>query len=810
MFADLKYALRMLVKAPGFTVIAILTLALGIGANSAIFSVIDTVLLRSLPFPKPNELVAVWSQTSRDTEKQTESIPDYVDLRGQSQTLSALAAFTRAGAVLNQAEESRQLEGVAITSDIFPVLGVSPARGRVYTREDDNVGARVVVLTDYAWKSLFNSDPNIVGKQISLSWRLYTVLGVMPPGFQFPVEGARADYLQPLHPLVPEEVNNRDGHFLRMVGRLKPGVTIQKCEAEMRTIAARLAEQYPKSNAGRSERVFSLHTDIVGDVRPALVTIQAAVVFVLLIACANVANLLLARATTRRREIAIRTALGASRARVVRQLLSEGFLLSIFGAAGGLLLAGWGIDLLRVFGPQDLPRLGQIAINGPVFVFTFIAAIFSTLVSALVPALQVTWPNVNESLQEGNRGAVGPESHQLRRLLVVAQVALSLLLLAGAGLLIKSFANLRATQPGFEPSHALVGGLILPRAKYPEPEKHRQFFEQIMPKLAALPGVEAAGAAFPMPFSGNDSGSTFSIVGQPPRPAGQELEASHLTITPDYFSAMRTPLLNGRAFNSHDTKDSLPVVIVNDVFAKKNFPGGNAVGQQIILTHGDNSQPSNQPSPPREIVGIVGGSRHESLATQPLPEFYIPASQDPSRRMDVVIRTAASAPSGLQASLRNIVHEFDKDLFVPTLEPLEKRIGVTLAQPRFNMFLLGTFAGVAMILAAIGIYGVIAYSVAQRTKEIGIRMALGAQKIDMLTMILRQSVAVIGIGLLTGLFGALAATRLMSSLLYGVSATDVSIYAIVTIVLSGAALIATYFPARRAMAVDPMVALRHE
>ena len=775
MIANLKFALRMLVKAPGFTAIAVITLALGIGANTAIFSVLDAVLLHPLSFPKPNELVAVWSYVARDNlEKETESIPDYVDLRDQSQTLQGLAAFTRTGAVLNRSEESRQLYGVAITSDIFPVLAIPPARGRPYTREDDNVDARVVVLTDYAWKTFFNSDPDIVGKQISLSWRLYTVLGVMPPGFRFPVDGERADYLIPLHPLVPEHVNNRDNHFIRMVGRLKPGVTIQQCDAEMKTIAARLEQQYSKSNTGRSERVFSLHNDLVGDVRPALITIFAAVVFVLLIACANVANLLLARATARQREIAIRTALGASRARIVSQLLGEGFLLSSLGACGGLLLAWWGIDLLRVFGPQDVPRLASAAINGPVFLFTFVAAIFSTLVFALIPALQLTRPNISESLQAGSRGAVGPESHHLRRILVIAQVALSLLLLAGAGLLIKTFANLRATKPGFDPSQAAVVQLILPKAKYPEPEKHRQFFDQILPKLAALPGVEAAGGAFPMPFSGNDTGSAFSIAGQPPRPAGQELVASHLTITSDYFRAMHTPVLRGRAFDARDTKDSPPVVVINDVLAQRYFPGGNAIGQQIILTHGEN----NQPSPPKEIVGVVGGSRHESLAIQPLPEFYIPASQDPQRRMDVVIRTAAD-PAGLQTALRNIVHEFDRDLFVPTLEPLEKHIGVTLAQPRFNMMLLGCFAGVAMVLAAIGIYGVIAYSVAQRTKEIGIRMALGAQKIDMLTMILRQGFAVIGIGLLAGLFGAFGVTRLMSRLLYGVSANDISIYAIV-------------------------------
>ena len=811
MIADLKFALRMLVNAPGFTAIAVITLALGIGANSAIFSVIDAVLLHPLPFPKPNQLVAVWSRVANDNlEKETESIPDYVDLRDQSQTLSALAAFTRTGAVLNRTEESRQLEGVAITSDIFSVLGVPPARGRVYMREDDTVDARVVVLTDNAWKAYFNSDPEIVGKQVSLSWRLYTVLGVMPPGFQFPVEGERAEYLIPLHPLVQELVNNRDSHFVRIVGRMKPGVTIKQCDVEMKTIAARLEKQYPKSNTNRSERVYSLHDDIAGDVRPALITILAAVAFVLLIACANVANLLLARAAARRREIAIRTALGASRARMVWQILCEGFVLSILGAFGGLLIAWWGIDLLRTFGPQDVPRLGEIAINAPVFTFTLFVAIFSTLLFALVPALQVTRPNVSESLQEGDRGAIRPESHHLRRLLVIAQVALSLLLLAGAGLLIKSFANLRATKPGFDPQHALVAELILPKAKYPDPEKHRQFFEQVVPKLAALPGVEAAGAAFPMPFSNNDWGSTFSIVGRPPRAPGQELEASHLTVTPDYFRAMGTPLLRGRVFNSRDTKDSPPVIIVNDLLAQRFFPDGNAIGQQIVLIHGDNSQPSNQPSPPKEIVGVVGGSRHESLAIQPLPEFYIPAAQDPNRRMDVVIRTAASDPVGLQTSLRNIVHEFDKDLFVPTLEPLEKRVGVTLAQPRFNMMLLGTFAGVAMILAAIGIYGVIAYSVAQRTKEIGIRMALGAQRRDILRMILWQGLPIVGVGLAAGVAAALALTRLMSSLLYGVTAHDLSIYAIVLAVLSAAALLGTLFPAIRAMNVDPMVALRYE
>jgi putative ABC transport system permease protein len=805
MLSHLRYAFRMLVKSPGFTVIAILTLALGIGANSAIFSVLDAVLLRPLPFPKPNQLVAVWGTISRDGGgKETDSFLDYVDLRDQSQTLDGLTAYTRAGAIMTGGGEMRDVLGLAVTSDVFRIVGVSPMLGRAFTRDEDNADARVVVFTHHAWRTLFNSDPNIIGRQIYFSYRPYTVIGVMPPGFQFPVEGERAEYLMPLHPLVPDEVKRRDSHFLRLVGRMKPGVTIQQCNAELNAIAARLAQQYPDSNMDRSEVVVGLHSDIVGDVRPALITILAAVLFVLLIACANVANLLLARATARRREIAIRTALGASRSRIVLQLLFEGFLLALFGALGGLLIAWWGMDLLRVFGPQDVPRLGEISVNTPVWIFTLLIAVGSTLLFALIPALQVTRPNVSESLQEGSRGAVGPESHRLRALLVISQVALSLLLLAGAGLLIKSFANLRATKPGFETSHAVTMQLVMPRAKYPDSAQHRQFFEQILPKLAALPGVEAAGAAMPMPFSGNDSTSTFTIAGQPPVARGNHPWGSHLTITPDYFKAMRTPLLAGRIFNSHDTKDSTPVIMVNDAFVRKFFGGGNAIGQRILLDKSDNKTIT------LEVVGVVASSRHESLAVEAIPEFYVPASQDPARRMDIVLRTSRVEASGLQNAIRSVVHEFDKDIFVPNLETLEQRVGVTLAQPRFNMMLLGTFAGVAMVLAGIGIYGVIAYGVAQRTKEIGIRMALGAQRSDMLRMILRQSLTIVAIGLAVGLASALAVTRLMASLLYGVSTNDMSIYGIVLLLLAGAALLASYFPARRAMNVDPLVALRYE
>ena len=805
MMGDLRFALRMLAKAPGFAIIAVLTLALGIGANSAIFSVIDAVLLRPLPFPKPNELIAVWSKVQGDTERETGSFPDYADIRDQSQTVESLFAFTRAGTVLGTGSDAKELFGTAVTSDIFRVLGIPPLLGRTFTQDEDRTGARVIVLTYDAWQRYFNRDPSIIGREVLCSLRPYTVIGVMPPGYRYPI-GPRCEYFMPLQQLVPDSVKNRSSHFLRLVGRLKPGASVKQASAEISAIGGRMEKQFPDSNTGRTYYAISLHHDLVGDVRPALLTIVSAVVLVLLIACANVANLLLARANQRRREIAIRTALGASRLRIVAQLLIEGVVLAILGACFGLLLAWWGIDLLRLFGPRDVPRLDDIQINAVVIVFALVAAVASTLLFAVFPALQVSRPNVNESLQEGSRGAVGPESHRARALLIIAQVALSMLLLAGAGLLIKSFSNLRATNPGFEPSQVLTLDLALPRAKYADlPLKQQEFFERLDGRLRTLPGIEAAGGVTPLPFSGNDRASSFWIVGRPDPSAGNHPNASHLTVMGDYFRAMHIPLLAGRAFDSRDGREGMPVVMVNEAFVKKFFDGRDALGQHVIVDHAEKAKDR-----PLEIVGVVGNTRHESLAIEPIPEFYIPFAQDPDRRMYLVLRTSSEKLTGLENSARGAIHEIDRDIYVPHLKPLEELIGITLAQPRFNMMLLGVFAGVAMTLAAIGIYGVIAYTVTQRTKEFGIRMALGAQRSDMLQMILRQSFSVVAIGLAIGLLAALALTRLMASLLYGVSAHDFSIYALVLFVLSAAALVASYLPARRAMKVDPMVALRYE
>ena len=806
MMADFKYAVRLLLKTPAFTIIAALTLALGIGANSAIFSVVDTVLLRPLPFKNPNELVMIWSTLAREPEsRQTSSFPNFYDLRDQSQSFSAMAAYTGAGAVLGQGGEAQEIEGVAVAGDIFSTLGVAPMLGRGFTPEETKAGGpRVVLLSHGLWQRAFASDKNIVGREITMSGRKNTVIGVMPPGWKFPVNLESSDYISALEPLVASNVTQRGSSFLRLIGRMKPGVTVKQAEAELRTIAERLQQQYPDTNTGRSVALVPLLEDIVGDVRPALLVLLGAVGLVLLIACANVANLLLARAAARSREIGIRTALGASRTLIIRQLLAESFVLSLLGGAGGLLLAWWGVDLLRAFGPRDVPRLTDIHINVAVCAFTSVLAIVSTLVFGLVPALQVSRPNVTDALQQGSKGSTGgAHAQRVRAALVVSQVALSLLLLAGAGLLIKSFLNLRSTNLGFDANRLFVLDQVIPRTKYPEPDAQRRFFDQLIPKLAALPGIESVSGANPFPLSGNDSGRSFRMAREPERGPGTHPDASYVTVFPRYFHTMKIPLRSGRDFDERDNESAPRVAIVNEAFVRRHLPGVDAIGEQIMLDTADGSEPL-------EIVGVVGDAKQTALGTETTPEMYRPLQQEPYHRVWLAFRATSTNPAGMETALRRLVHEIDSDIYVGKLQPMHAFVGQQLAQPKFNMMLLGVFAGVALTLAVIGIYGVIAYSVAQRTREIGIRMALGAQRTDMLGMILRQSLTLVIGGLVIGLIASLAGTRLLKSLLYGVGAADVATYALVVTVLGGAALLASYIPARRAMRVDPMVALRYE
>ncbi len=800
MIADFKYAIRMLLKAPGFTVIAVLTLALGIGANSAIFSVVDTVLL-------PEQLVMIWGNSASEPKaKFTNSFPNFADFRDGSQSFTAMAAYTGAGTVLTGAGDAQELEGVAATGEIFDVLGTQPILGRAFTREEAKIGGPLVVLFSHGlWQRAFASNPQIVGQQVSLAGRSYTVLGVMPPAWKFPLQGDAVEYITPLEQLVATEVPRRGSNFLRLIGRLKSGLTPTQSDAELKPIAARLARQFPDTNTDRGIATLPLLEDVVGDVRPALLILLGAVALVLFIACANVANLLLARAATRSREIGIRSALGASRSLIVRQLLAESFLLALLGGAGGLLLAWWGVDLLGTLGPRNVPRIAEIKVNTSVCLFTFGLAIISTLAFGLVPALQVSRPNLSDALQQGSKGSTGGvHGTRVRAFLVVAQVSLSLLLLAGAGLLIKSFFNLSSTNPGFDPSRLLVFDQVVPRVKYSEPDQQRRFYDQLLPKLAAIPGVEAVGGANPLPFSGNDSGSAFYIAGQPPIAPGNRPDASHLTVTPGYFHSMRIPLRNGRDFDQRDTEKASMVVIVNETFARRFLPNVNPIGQQVVLDR------SEQGELPMEVVGVVGDTKHDELGEVPRPEFYQPFLQSPNRRLWITVRTASASLAGVDPAVRRAVQSIDPDVFVPRLDPMTSILAQGLAQPRFNMMLLGIFAAVAMVLAAIGIYGVIAYSVTQRTREFGIRMALGAQRPQMLGMVLRQSLGVVLIGIVLGLVAAFAATRLLASMLYGVGANDILTYAAVVLLLSVAALLASYIPARRAMKVDPMVALRYE
>ena len=811
MLNDLRYALRQLIKSPGFTFVAVLTLALGIGANSAIFSVIDAVLLRSLPFPNPDRLTMVWATTPQNPgeDKAVHSFPDFRDLRAQNHTFAAMSAYTGVSAIWGTGENSEDVPGLAATSDIFGVLGVRPLLGRGFGPEDDKPdAARVVVISHSFWQRHFAGDPKIIGQQATVAGKVYTITGVMPRGWKFPLQNEKVDYVAPLLPLfssqTPNYVERRGAHFLAIVGRMKPGVDLRTATADLQTIAAQLAKQYPDSDAGRTERAVALQSDLVGDVKPALLVLLAAVVLVLLIACANVANLFLARAATREREIAIRTALGASRFQIVRQLLLETSVLALLGGAAGLLLAWWGVDLLRATSPANLPRLEEIRVNGLVVAFTFGIACLTSLIFGLIPALQASRPQIEQSLKEAARGSTGgARSHRLRSAFVVSQFALSLVLLVGAGLLIRSFAQLRAVQPGFEANGVVTFWQTLPKARYGEVDQQTQFFDKLLAKLTTLPGIEKVGLVSPLPFSGNGQGRTFTIVGHPAPAEGMEPTASLLTTDSAYFRTMRIPLKRGRLFDARDGKDAKPVVLINETFARKYFPNENPLGQQVQIGR-------REDGPPREIVGVVGTAKHGNLAEPDEAEFYLPFAQAPDRYSDIVVRTSEPPPASLETMIRRAVHEIDAQQFIPTLKPLPELVSATLSQSRFNTALLGVFAAVAIILAAVGIYGVIAYNVTQRTKEIGIRMALGAQRRQMLTMILHQSLTMAGIGIGVGLLGAFAATRLLSALLFGVGTTDLLTFGAVIILLGAAALFAALLPARRAMKVDPVIALHYE
>ena len=806
LWQDVRYGARVLWKAKGFTAVAVVTLALGVGANSAIFSVVNAVLLRPLPFDEPAGLVTPWGNNERPDEAQVVSYPDFADWRDRTQTLAHVAVYNRQGALLKVGDEQEVLAGTAATADIFPLLGIKPVLGRAFTHDEDRPGGPPVILIGQGvWQRHFNSDPSVVGKQMTLGNRPYEIVGVLPADFKFPVQAARMDFMQPLTPALGDRVQRRGSYSLRVVARLKPGVTPEQAAAEMKQIGADIERQFPDEGLRLGLRLVTLHEALVGDVRFALLVLLGAVGLVLLIACVNVANLMLARAASRRREMALRTALGASRGRVVRQLLTERLLPSLLGGAAGLLLAMWGTDLLIAASPVDIPRLKEVGLDARVVGFTTAVSVLTGVLFGLAPALQVSRVHLADSLKEGARGSTeGGGRVRARSLLVVSEVALSLVLLAGAGLLLRSFERVRAVDPGFDPQNVMTVGLSPARAKYQTPEQQAAFFGDVLRRVGEAPGVVSAGLTNVLPLSGDNSAGTFLIDGRPAPSASEKPRANYRVISPDYFRTMGIALKGGRSFTEHDAKDSPRVIVVNEARARRYFPGEDPLGKRILIE----TDPALEPNPPtREVVGVVADVRHESLEAPPEPEYYVPYRQEPERYMEVVAHTAPGV--GAEA-LRGAVKAVDREQYVPEVAPMGKLLADSVARRRFQLLLLGLFAAAALALAAVGIYGVMSYAVTQRTHEIGVRLALGAEGGDVLRMVVGQGLGLALAGVGVGLVAGLGLARAISGLLYGVSPADPLTFASVSLLLVAVALFSCVVPARRATRVDPMVALRHE
>ena len=807
LWQDIRYGLRTLRKSPGFTLVALLTVALGIGANTALFSVVNAVLLRPLPVAGPEALVNVWGTNPQGGEpRENASYPNFADWRAQQTVFAGVAAYVNTFATLTGDDTPEALDGLAVSPELFQTLGVRPALGRFFTAQETQADKAPVVISQEFWRRRFGARADIVGQPVTLDGKPHTVVGVLPAGFKFPFDTVNAkDFWAPLDPA--DEMNTKRGvGYLRVIARLKPGVTLTQAQAEMDTIAARLAAQYPEHDEGHGLHLVATYEDVIGGVRRPLLVLLGAVGFVLLIACANVANLLLARATRRRREIAVRAALGASRWRVVRQLLTESLLLSLAGGAAGLLLALWGVDALRGALPEDVPRVREIALDGRVLVFTLGVAVLTGLVFGLAPALAATRMDVNEALKEGARGTGGWRRNRVRGFLVTAEVALSLMLLVGAGLLLKSFVRLREINPGFNPEHVLTFSVALPEARYENPAEQARFFRELLARTAAAPGVEASAGVFPLPFSGDHARGNFDIEGRAAENEGDSPNALSYIISPDYLRALAVPLRRGRAFDERDTPNASRVVLINETLARRYFAGQDPVGRHLIVASiADLAKPATC-----EIVGVVGDVKHDGLDAAPEAAYYLPYQQATLPFMTLVVRGAGGNPAALVAGARTSVAQLDKDLPVTDIKPMSDWLSASVAPRRFNMLLLGGFALLALCLAAVGIYGVMAYSVAQRTHEIGVRIALGAQTRDVLRLVVGQGMTLTLVGVAAGLLGALALTRVLATLLFGVTATDPLVFAGVTLLLALVALLACYIPARRAARVDPMIALRQE
>jgi predicted permease len=805
---DTRYAFRILRKNPGFTAVAVLTLALGIGANTAIFSVVYAVLLKPLPYTNPDQLFTAFQANTRQGIAETGcSYPNFEEWRAQNHVFSELAGIQAHQLTLTGRGEPSVVNTSVVTPELFALLDVKPLAGRIFFPQDGKEGAApVALMSEDLWRGRFGADPKFTGTSINLDKRPFTVIGIIPAAFRTPFFNTKQEVWIPLvqDPLFSTLMPQRGSHFLPALGRLRPGVSLAQAQAEMDAISGRLAGEFPAENNGWTIRLVPLQKEIVGDVRTALLVLLGAVGLVLLIACANIANLLLTRATSRSKEIAVRTALGAGRARIIRQLLSETAVLGLLGGALGVALAYWGVKALSSLLPSSLPQMNPIRVDYFVLGFALLLSAIAGVIFGLVPAMFAANADIQNTLREGARSGESRNRRRARSFLVVAEISLAMVLLVTAGLLLRSFARLTSVSPGFDPQHIVKADISLPQFQYSTPQQWATFSEELLARIQSNAGLQDSAVAVPRPIADGNVNLPFDIVGNPPSSSGASRTANYVSVSPDYFRVMGIPLLVGRFFNQHDISSAPRVSIISEAMARLYFPNQDPLGKQISFGF-----PPKNGEAMREIVGIVGNVRDVALGRNPGAMMYVPYAQAPFWGANLVVKSTLST-SSVAAAIRQEVRRMDKDLPVTDVAKMPDLIDASVAQPRFRTFMLGFFAVMALVLAATGIFGVISYSVSRRANEIGIRVALGASRNSILSMILRETLVLALAGLAVGLPCALAASHFVGHMLFNVSANDPATLAAVAFSLAGVAALAGYIPARRAMRVDPMAALRYE
>jgi putative ABC transport system permease protein len=807
---DLRHGVRVLLRTPGFTFLALLTLALGIGANTAVFSVVNAVLLRPLPFEKPQEIVTLWEGRPREGPGHGAiSAMNFVDWRRMSKSFSSIAMYASGHYNLTGTGDAERVPGSQVSPGFLEALGVRPQMGRDFENIAEQPGHnQEVLITHGLWEKRFASDPSIVGKSTGINGEQFTIAGVLPKDFRFPF-APECDLLVPAV-LGPDQLRYRGIHMFEGIARLNPGVTVQQARADLALISKQLEQQYPDNNTGHVANVTPLREDLSGNIRPALLILLGAVFLVVLIACANIANLLLARASVRRREMAVRAALGCSRWRLARQSLAESALLGFAGAGAGILLAMWGLDVMRseFFNRAEIGFFSQagldtVAIDWRVLLFTLISALASVLLFGVSPALASADADLNDTLRSGGRGSAGDRG-RFRSVLIVGEVAVSLLLLTGAGLLSKSLLALLNVNPGFSAEHVIAAGISLPPSKYTTTQQAAQFHDALLNRAAALPGVGSAALTDVLPLSGDDNRMGIKLPNRAPRP-GEHLRLNPRLVSAGYLATMGIPLLAGRQFDATDATGNRPVAILSDTAARQYWPGQNAVGQRFAF--------NNDAAPWIEIIGVAAAVHNQALDRDATADVYMPYRENPylfaPTAMTLVLRTVQDEATMAQA-IRSVVSSMDRSLPVSHIRPMEAYVADSSAPQKFNVILLGAFAAIALVLATAGLYGVMSYLVSQRNGEIGIRMALGARPMDVLGLVVRKAMLLAGMGVVLGMAAATVATRLMSSLLFGVEARDPMVFAVAPVILIAVAMLASYIPARRASRVDPLVALRME